>query len=102
MTYWFVSRHQGAVAWARARKLPIDRFVPHLNVDDVLSDDTVMGTLPVELAAEVCRRGARFYALCMTVDEARRGHDLTAGDLAGQGACLQRYHVIREEDDDGL
>ena len=97
MTCWFVSRHQGAVDWARIRKLPVDRFVSHLNVNDVRPGDSVMGTLPVELAAEVCRRGAKFYALCLTVSETQRGHGLTAEDLDRQDARLQRYHVVREE-----
>jgi CRISPR-associated protein Csx16 len=102
MTRWFVSRHSGAVAWARRRGLHVDRFAAHLNARDVSPGDVVMGTLPVQLAAEVCERGAKFYALCLAVNEGQRGADLGADELEELGARLQRYHVRREEDDDAL
>ena len=99
MTRWFVSRHSGAVEWATRRNLSVDQFVPHLNVHDVQSGDRVYGTLPVELAAEVCRRGARFFALCVNVTEEERGRDLTADELSQLNARLREYHVAELEDD---
>ena len=99
MTRWFVSRHPGAVAWANRRGFAVDQFVPHLNAQDVQSGDRVYGTLPVELAAEVCRRGARFFALCVNVTENERGHNLTADDLFQLNARLREYHVAELEDD---
>ena len=99
MTRWFVSRHPGALAWARRQKLAVDRFVPHLKAGDVRNGDRVYGTLPVELAAEVCRRGARFFSLCVTVPEGQRGSDLTAEDLCRMDARLREYHIVEVEHD---
>ncbi len=59
MTTWFVSRHPGALDWARQQGLAVDRWVPHLEPADVQPGDTVAGTLPVQLASKVCARGAR-------------------------------------------
>jgi CRISPR-associated protein Csx16 len=59
MTVFFVSRHRGAVDWARRQGLRVDRWVEHLHADDVRAGDTVAGTLPLPLAAAVCVGGAR-------------------------------------------
>jgi len=102
MTRWFVSRHPGAIEWAARQKLSVDRFVPHLNVSDVQSGDCVYGTLPMELAAEVCRRGARFFSLCMNVTKEQRGCDLTAEALFQMNARLREYHIIELEHDNDI
>ena len=99
MTRWFVSRHSGALEWATWRNLSVDRFVSHLNMHDVQSGDRVYGTLPVELAAEVCRRGARFFSLCVGVTEEQRGCNLTADDLFRLNARLREYHITELEHD---
>ena len=99
MTRWFVSRHPGTIEWAEQRNLRVDRFVAHLNVSDVQKGDLVYGTLPVELAAEVCRRGARFFCLCITVPEEQRGADLTGDELFRLDARLREYHITELEHD---
>ena len=99
MARWFVSRHSGAIEWATRQNLFVDRFVSHLNMNDVQSGDLVYGTLPMELAAEVCRRGARFFSLCVSVTEEQRGYDLTADDLVRLNAELREYRIIELEHD---
>ena len=63
MTIWFVSRHAGAIAWAKGQNLPVDRWVAHLDARQVTAGDTVIGTLPVHIAADICALGARFFFL---------------------------------------
>ena len=43
--------------------------------------DTVIGTLPVNLAAEVCARSARYLHLSLEVPREVRGRDLTADEM---------------------
>lgn len=90
---WFVSRHPGALAWARARRLSVDRWVAHLDADAVASGDTVIGTLPVGLAAQVCARGARYLHLVLEVPAAWRGRELSAGELSSAAARLKEYRI---------
>lgn len=92
-TIWFVSRHPGAVEWAKRRKLAVDRWVVQLDPADVRSGDTVIGSLPANLAAEVCARGASYLHLSLRVAEEDRGRELTADELETCNACLIEYFV---------
>jgi len=102
MTLWFVSRHPGAIEWVKRRPLAIDRFEPHLDLAEVRPGDQVFGTLPVELAAEVCRCGARFFAMRLSVPAEQRGLDLTADDLEALQADFQEYQVTKVEGQNAL
>ena len=93
MTVWFVSRHAGAIEWARACSLAVDRWVPHLDADAVQDGDTVVGTLPIHLAAGVCARGARYLHLSLDMPAEQRGLELSAADLTAAGARLDAFHI---------
>jgi CRISPR-associated protein Csx16 len=93
MTTWFVTRHPGAIEWASRQGIRVDRQIAHLDPADIQPGDTVIGTLPVNLAAEVCTRGARFFNLSLDVPPEARGRDLSADDMERFGARLEEYDV---------
>ncbi|WP_044469482.1 CRISPR-associated protein Csx16 [Mannheimia massilioguelmaensis] len=93
MTTWFISRHTGAIEWTKQQPIQIDRFAEHLDIADVQADDTVIGTLPIHLAAEVCQKGAKFYFLSMNVARHQRGTELTCNQLVKQGCSLQPFYI---------
>ena len=95
MATWFVSRHAGAVEWLGRRGLRVDRLVPHLDVADIHPGDRVVGALPAHLAAEVCRRGGRYFHLVLDVPPEARGGTWTAGQMDAMGARLEEYRVER-------
>lgn len=97
MTTWFVTRHPGAVEWAARRGIAVDRLVAHLDIREVKAGDIVIGTLPVNLAAEVCARGARFFNLSLDVPPEARGRELSADELARFGARIEAFRVERLE-----
>lgn len=88
----FVSRHPGALEWARRRGITA-RSVAHLDPDDVAAGQTVIGTLPVDLAAAVCARGARYIHLSLRVRPEDRGRDLTADEMESCGAMLMELDI---------
>jgi len=94
-TTWFVTRHPGALEWARASALAYDRHVTHLDPKLIAPGDTVIGTLPVQLAASVCARGARYLNLSLDLPEQLRGRELDGTTLAQVNARLEAYHVQR-------
>ena len=93
MTTWFVSRHPGALEWAARQGLHIDRFATHLDPAEVQGGDTVIGSLPVNLAAVVCRRGGRYLNLSVTLPAELRGKELSADQLEKLGARLEEYRI---------
>ena len=65
MTIYFVSRHPGAIEWARRRALEVDRFVVHLDTNQIHLGDVVIGTYACmdgvvpEVPRSLAVRGAR-------------------------------------------
>ena len=93
MTTWFVSRHPGAVEWAARQRLAVDQFRPHIDPQEVQPGDTVIGSLPVNLAAAVCARGVRYQHLSLELPAHLRGQELSADQLEALGARLQEFRV---------
>jgi CRISPR-associated protein Csx16 len=96
MTTYFVSRHLGAIAWAAEEGIQVDAFVEHLDPDDIRDGDTVIGSLPVNLAAQVCERGARYLHLSLALPPELRGRELTVEEMRACGARLQAFRIERE------
>lgn len=99
MTTWLVTRHTATVQWvktmARHKRLPfsIDRVIEHLDVRRLAPGDTVVGTLPLSLAAALHERGMAFWSLDIDIPQSERAKELSALQLACFGARLTRYEV---------
>ena len=93
MTTFFVSRHSGAVEWVTRQGLKVDRQIAHLEPGLVQPGDIVIGILPVNLASDVCRRGARYFNLSLDLPPEARGRELSADELDGYGARLEEFTI---------
>jgi CRISPR-associated protein Csx16 len=93
MTTTLITRHPGAIEWVARQGLTVDEQLAHLDPTDIQPGDVVIGTLPVNLAAEVCARGGRFFNLSLNVPPEARGKELSADDLERYGARLEEYRV---------
>ena len=92
MTAYFVSRHPGALEWARRRGIQA-RAVTHLEIERIEPGDRVLGTLPVSVAAEVCARGGRYFHLSLDVPPEDRGRELSPAEMEEAGARLEEYYL---------
>ena len=95
MTQWFISRHPGACEWMKDQSIPIDQVVAHLDPADVNSGDTVYGSLPINLAVQICERGARYVHLSLEIPFEWRGLELSAQQLTTIGARFEEFRIIR-------
>ena len=90
----FVTRHAGAREWAERQGLAVDEIVDHLDPETVQPGDIIIGTLPVHLAAEICRRGGRYLHLVLNVPPEARGREFSADDMEEFGARLEEFSII--------
>lgn len=97
MATYFVSRHPGALHWMQQHGPAFDRHVPHLDPAQVQPGDTVIGTLPVNLAAQVCARGAAYWHLVLEMPAQKRGQELSVQELKVLGAALQQFHITPQK-----
>lgn len=93
MSVYFVTRHPGARDWAATEALAVDEFIAHLDIARVCAGDVVIGSLPVNLAAEVCARGARYLHLSLDLPPDARGIELTAEAMRRYGARVEEYRT---------
>jgi CRISPR-associated protein Csx16 len=93
MTTYLITRHAGAIEWIARQGMQVDQHVTHLDPATIQIGDIVIGTLPVNLAAQVCEQGGHFYNLSLDLPPEARGHELTADDLQHYGARLEKYCI---------
>jgi CRISPR-associated protein Csx16 len=94
VTTTLITRHPGAIEWAARQGLTVDQQIAHLDPAAVKPGDVVIGTLPVNLAAEVCARGGQFFNLTLDLPADQRGRELAAEELERYGARLEEYCVL--------
>jgi CRISPR-associated protein Csx16 len=99
MTTWFITRHPGALEWAKTQGISFDRHCPHLTdvnlYQEIVAGDAIIGSLPVHLVAIICQRGAAYYNLTLDLPALLRGKELSAEELATCNARLESYLVTK-------
>jgi len=93
MTTYLITRHPGALEWAARQQLVVDQFISHLDPGIVQRGDTVIGSLPVNLAAKVCEAGARYLHLSLEVTPELRGCELSANQMEQLSAHVQAFEI---------
>ena len=95
MATLFISRHPGAIEWMKQQPIHVDRWLTHLQIEDVKPNDVVIGILPIHLACQVCELGARFCALEINMPSEKRGVELQAHELNGMDCTIKEYVITR-------
>lgn len=97
MTTYFITRHLGALDWAKINEVHFDIHLSHLaDLSGLNSGDVVIGILPMHMVAELNLMGIRYVHLSLNVPVYLRGQELTAFDLLQCNAKLEIYEVVRQ------
>jgi len=88
-----VSRHAGAIEWLRRRGIE-GEVISHVADPEVIRGKTVVGNLPMHLAAAADRVGVIEMP---NLPPDARGRDLSADEMEAFGASISWYRVEREE-----
>lgn len=94
-TTYLVTRHPGAREWVEREGIAVDRIVDHLDPTQVKAGDVVTGSLPVNLAAQVCAAGGRYLHLSLDLPPELRGKELSVEDMREVRARIEEYSVHR-------
>jgi CRISPR-associated protein Csx16 len=95
MTTYFISRHAGAIEWAQQQDIKVDQQLSHFDPNITQKGDVIIGTLPINLVAEVNQRGGEYFHLTLALPSEMRGKELSANELAQYGATLEAYKAIK-------
>lgn len=90
---YFVSRHHGALEWAHRHGIEVHELIAHFDPSIIHDGDLVIGTLPINIVAEVNRRGGEYIHLSLNLPVEARGKELTADDMDAYGASLKKFWV---------
>lgn len=94
-TTYLITRHSGAKQWAEEEGIAVNEQLDHLELHRVRAGDVVIGSLPVNLAAEVCARGGRYFHLSLELPQEWRGRELAPEEMRRCGARLEEFRVTK-------
>lgn len=72
-----------------------------LDPQQVEAGDLVVGTLPINIAADIVTKGARYLHLSLNVPPEARGQELSPDDMRKYGARLEEYEIRKTIDHPG-
>lgn len=98
MTTYFITRHTGAIDWAKANGITFDVHLEHLlSLDELKSGDTIIGTLPINMIAQINALGVRYIHLSLEIPPHLRGVELNVEQLNDCHATLEEFYVEKRE-----
>ena len=90
-----VTRHPGAIAWLRTKKIE-GEVIAHLDPSKLKTPTRVIGVFPITLAEELLREGHTVDTLVLpSVSPDQRGKELSPAEMDAAGASIRRVETLR-------
>ena len=96
MTSYLITRHSGAIDWAKQQNLKIDKVLSHINeinIERLSSNDKIYGNLPLHIINTLCEKNIEYWNLDLDIPLALRGKDLNLKEMNNCHARIERYTV---------
>lgn len=90
-----VTRYRGAGEWFATRGLEVDSLVARFDPGVIEPGDIVIGTLPINVAAELCQRSVRYPHLSQQIPPKFRGVEHTAEQIDEFGTTIEEFRIER-------
>ncbi len=102
MTIKIITRHQNSIPVIKELLVEkgIDgevKVLSHFNgeaLNAVKDGDILVGILPINLIADINKKGGRFFALTMIIPAELRGVELSEEQVRDLNPSLQEYQVV--------
>jgi CRISPR-associated protein Csx16 len=94
---YLVSRHAAAITWIK-QQTQVDQAIDHFDSNLIQPGDTVIGTLPVHIAAEVCERGGKYLHLELTIPSEQRGKELSLEEMSACNPTLTYFQIMQKKE----
>ncbi|AXY00918.1 CRISPR-associated protein Csx16 [Vibrio alfacsensis] len=96
MKTYFVTRHPATKAWAKDRQMKIDHWLEHISDLTLFNPgDVVYGTLPIQMAAQLCKQGVRYGHFTLIVPPHLRGLEFSAEQLQSCQPKIEFFEVMK-------
>ena len=94
MTTFFVTRHSAVIDWAEQEGfLSNAHIVSQLDIDHVQAGDVVIGALPIQMAVQVCERGAQYRHIHLDTRSRLEGREITVAALRARNIRLENLSI---------
>lgn len=94
LTSYFVTRHPATKVWAKEQEIKVDYWLEHIS-DLILfhEGDVIYGTLPIQIAAQLCHQGVRYGHFSLQVPPHMRGVDLSVDQLSAFQPKIEFFSI---------
>ena len=75
--------------------VPIDKFIEHLDVSTLKFGGIIVGTLPINIVADLQERGVRYFHLSLELPSHLRGKELSAVEMEEGNARIEEFKIVR-------
>ena len=96
MTTFIITKHVGAVQWAKNKGIEHDIYLEDLNlIHELKAGDVVVGTLPIHVVYELNQRDINYLHIALDIPAELNDQALDAAQLEACNARIESYYLLR-------
>lgn len=94
LTSYFVTRHSATKVWAKEQEIKVDHWLEHISELSLFNEgDVIYGTLPIQIAAQLCNQGVRYGHFSLQVPPCMRGVEFSVEQLSSFQPKIEFFSI---------